>query len=92
MSKPLSPQTIAIVKSTAPSLQQHGLAITTRTYERLFVDPAIKELFDDAAVKSGEQPRRLAGAILAYAQHVDELEGLAGAVERMAVRHVKVRV
>ena len=37
----LSPETIAIVKSTAPALQQHGVAITTRMYERLFVDPDI---------------------------------------------------
>jgi nitric oxide dioxygenase len=92
MSKPLSPQTIAIVKSTAPALRQHGLAITTRMYERLFVDPSIKALFDEAAMKSGEQPRRLAGAILAYAQQVDQLEVLAGAVERMAMRHVQAKV
>jgi nitric oxide dioxygenase len=41
MTKPLSPETIAIIKSTAPALRQHGVAITTRMYERLFVDPDI---------------------------------------------------
>lgn len=92
MTKPLSPQTIATVKATAPVLVQHGVAITKRMYERLFVDPEIKALFDDAAQASGEQPRRLAAAIVAFAQNVDNLPALAGAVERMASRHVETRV
>jgi len=92
MSQPLSAETIAIVKSTAPALQQHGVAITTRMYERLFVDPAIKALFDQAAQESGEQPKRLAAAILAYAKNVDNLAALSQAVGRMAERHVDASV
>ena len=92
MTNTLSPQTIAIVKATAPVLVQHGVAITTRMYERLFVDASIKELFDEAAQASGEQPKRLAAAIVAFAQNVDNLPALAGAVERMATRHVETRV
>ena len=88
----LSPETIAIVKSTAPALQQHGLAITQRMYERLFADPAIKALFNQAAQESGEQPKRLAAAILAYAKNVDNLGALTEAVERMAQRHVEAGV
>lgn len=88
----LSAETIAIVKSTAPALQQHGLAITTRMYERLFADPAIKALFDEAAQESGEQPKRLAAAILAYAKNVDNLGVLSQAVEHMAARHVQTGV
>jgi len=92
MTKPLSPQTIATVKATAPVLVQHGVAITTRMYERLFVDPKIKALFDQAAQASGEQPRRLAAAIVAFAQNIDNLPALADAVERMASRHVETKV
>jgi nitric oxide dioxygenase len=92
MTKTLSPETIAIVKSTAPALQQHGLAITQRMYERLFVDPEIKALFDQAAQESGEQPKRLAAAILAYAKNVDNLGALTQAVQRMAERHVETGV
>lgn len=87
--KELSPATIRTVKATAPVLVQHGLAITTRMYERLFVDPEIKALFDQAAQVSGEQPRRLAGAIVAFAQNVDNLPALASAIERMAEKHVR---
>ena len=92
MSKPLSAETIAIIKATAPALQQHGVAITTRMYERLFVDPAIKALFDQAAQVSGEQPKRLAGAILAFAKNVDNIGALTSAVERMATRHVETSI
>jgi len=92
MTAPLSPETIAIVKSTAPALQRHGLAITNRMYERLFADAEIKALFDQAAQESGEQPKRLAAAILAYAKNVDNLGALTQAVERMAQRHVDTGV
>jgi nitric oxide dioxygenase len=92
MPKPLSPETIAIMKSTAPALREHGVAITTRMYERLFVDPAIKALFDQAAQKSGEQPKRLAAAILAFAENADKLSALTPAIERMAARHVETNV
>lgn len=92
MTRELSPETIALVKATAPVLVQHGVAITTRMYERLFVDPAIKALFDQAAQTSGEQPKRLAAAIVAFAQNVDNLPALASAVERMASRHVATQV
>ncbi len=92
MTTTLSPETIAIVKATAPALQQHGVAITTRMYERLFVDPEVKALFDEAAQESGEQPKRLAAAILAYSKNVDNLGVLGQAVERMAGRHVETGV
>ncbi|MBV8459940.1 MAG: hypothetical protein JO009_03535 [Candidatus Eremiobacteraeota bacterium] len=76
MSASLSSETISIIKSTAPVIQQHGVAITTRMYERLFVDSEMKELFDEAAQKSGEQPKRLAAALLAFASNADNLDVL----------------
>jgi nitric oxide dioxygenase len=93
MSPALSPRTIAIVKSTAPVMQEHGVAITTRMYERLFADhPDIEALFDQAAMTSGAQPRRLAGAILAFARNADNLGALGGAIEGIASRHVRTHV
>lgn len=88
----LSPETIATVKVTGPALQQHGVAITTRMYERLFQNASVKAMFDAAAQESGEQPRRLAAAILGYAQNIDKLENLTGAVARMVARHVETGV
>lgn len=92
MSKALSPETIAVIKSTAPALQKHGVEITTRMYERLFVNPEMEALFDAAAQRSGKQPKRLAGAILAFAQNVDNLDALTPAIERICARHVQTRI
>lgn len=88
----VSQQTIEIVKSSAPALEKHGVAITTRMYERLFENAEVKAMFDQAAQRSGEQPKRLAGAILAYAKNIDKLQALGPAVQRMVARHVDTGV
>jgi nitric oxide dioxygenase/hemoglobin len=81
-----------IVKATAPALEKHGVEITTAMYARLLQDPEIAAMFDRAAQESGEQPRRLAGAILAYAKNIDKLQNLGSAVHRMVARHVETGV
>ena len=82
----------SIVKATAPAIEQHGLAITQAMYARLFQDAEVAAMFDQAAQDSGEQPKRLAGAILAYAKNIDKLENLGPAVSRMVARHVETGV
>ncbi|ABD24597.1 globin [Novosphingobium aromaticivorans DSM 12444] len=81
-----------IVKATAPAIEKHGVDITTAMYKRLFQNDEVKAMFDQAAQDSGEQPRRLAGAILAYAKNIDKLENLGSAVQRMVQRHVDTGV
>jgi nitric oxide dioxygenase len=49
-------------------------------------------LFDQAAQASGEQPKRLAAAILAFAQNVDKLDVLESAIERIAARHIETHI
>ncbi len=88
----VSAQTKEIVKATAPALEQHGLEITTAMYARLFENAEVAAMFDQAAQTSGEQPKRLAGAILAYAKNIDKLGNLGPAVQRMVARHVQTGV
>lgn len=87
-----SASSIAIVKSTAPAIEKFGVEITTAMYARLFQNAEVKAMFDQAAQESGEQPRRLAGAILAYAKNIDKLGNLGTAVQRMVARHVETGV
>jgi len=87
-----SEQARTIVKATAPALEKHGVEITTAMYKRLFQNEDVKTMFDQAAQESGEQPRRLAGAILAYAKNIDKLENLGAAMNRMVARHVETGV
>ncbi|MFC4168049.1 NO-inducible flavohemoprotein [Teichococcus aestuarii] len=93
MPRPLSAQTISVVKATVPALEVHGLALTRRMYERLFENAAIRDLFNQSHHgETGSQPKALAGAVLAYARNIDNLGVLAGAVERIAQKHVGLNI
>lgn len=88
MTQDLSPQVKATIKATVPALSEHGPAITAAMYELLFRDPQIAALFNQANQKSGAQLHALAGAIIAYAKHIDDLGALGPAVERIAQKHI----
>lgn len=93
MNVPLSAAAIATVKATVPALRANGLAITTRMYARLLQDAEMRVLFGTTDTgEGGRQPKALAAAVLAFAQNVDNLAALAGAVETIAGRHVARRI
>lgn len=92
MMRTASAHAMMIVKATAPALEKHGLAITTAMYGRLFENKDIEAMFDRAAQTSGEQPKRLAAAILTYAKNIDKLQNLGTAVSRMVARHIDTGV
>jgi nitric oxide dioxygenase len=93
MARQISDGAIGVVKATVPAIEAHGLAITRRMYERMFENPAIRDLFNQSHHgEAGSQPRALAAAILAYAQNIENLGALAGAVERIAQRHVGLNI
>lgn len=89
----LSEKTIAIVKSTAPILEQHGELLTQHFYKRMFShNPEVAPLFNSANQASGRQQKALAGAICAYAAHIDNLEVLGNAVELIAQKHASLQI
>jgi nitric oxide dioxygenase len=89
----LSPKTIAVVKSTAPVLEQNGELLTRHFYERMFREnPEVKALFNATHQFKGTQQRALAGAICAFAANVDNLEVLGAAVEGIAQKHAGLRI
>lgn len=89
MTDQLSARTIEIVKATVPALAEHGAAITTTMYRRLFEDEHIRALFNHSNQgEGGAQVHALAAAILGYAQNIDNLGALAPVVERIAHKHV----
>jgi nitric oxide dioxygenase len=93
MTESLSDTTIHLVKATVPALQEHGLAVTRRMYERMFQNPDIRDLFNQSHHgETGSQPKALAAAVLAYAQNIDNLGALAPAVERIAQKHVGLNI
>ena len=89
----MNPQTIALVKATVPALQAHGEAITRHFYRLMFErHPEVKAFFNEAHQAEGSQARALAGAVLAYAQHIDRLDAIAGALPRIIQKHAALGV
>jgi nitric oxide dioxygenase len=84
---------IDIVKQTVPVLQQHGETLTRHFYARMFEhNPEVKRYFNPAHQRSGTQQRALAGAILAYAQHIDNPSALNDAIEVIAQKHASLTI
>ncbi|WP_417361829.1 NO-inducible flavohemoprotein [Gallaecimonas pentaromativorans] len=84
----LSAQTIARVKATIPVLASAGPAVTQHFYQRMFAhNPELKDVFNLSNQRSGRQPAALFAAVAAYAQHIENPQVLAAAVERIAQKH-----
>ncbi|RDA88421.1 hypothetical protein CP532_5648 [Ophiocordyceps camponoti-leonardi (nom. inval.)] len=89
----LTPEQVALVKSTAPLLAQRGKAITTTFYQRMLsARPELNNIFSVRHQRDGAQQAALASAVVAYAAHIDNLPLLAGAVDRIAQRHASLVV
>lgn len=89
----LSPQTLQVVKATAPVVAAHAETITRCFYQRMFTShPEVLAYFNQAHQVSGNQQRALAGAIIAYATHIDNLSALGPAVELIAQKHCSLNI
>lgn len=89
----LTPGQLTAIQRTVPILQEHGEALTRHFYQRMFQhNPEVRGFFNPAHQHSGQQQRALAGAICAYAQHINDPSALAGAVELIAQKHVSLGI
>jgi len=89
----LSQNTISTVKTTVPLLAEHGHAITENFYERLFEsNPELFNLFNRPNQVRGKQQNALAEAVIAYANHIDNLSVLNPAIERITHKHRSIGV
>ncbi|OGM44747.1 flavohemoprotein [Aspergillus bombycis] len=90
---PLSPEQIQLIKATVPVLQQHGTNITTVFYSNMLTaHPELNAVFNNANKTNGHQPRALAGALFAYASHIDDLGALGPAVELICNKHASLYI
>ena len=89
----LQANTLEVIKSTVPLLEEHGSAITDVFYDRLFTNhPFFKNIFNMANQGKGEQSRALSDAVLAYAKNIENVEVLLPVVQRIANKHVSLGV
>lgn len=84
----LSKETIEIIKSTAPVLEEHGVAITTVFYKNMFENhPELLNIFNHMNQKEGRQQTALANLVYEAAKNIDRLESLLPAVEQVGHKH-----
>src|SRR5690625_4212334 len=77
----LNKETIDIVKSTVPILEERGNEITTAFYKRMFKNnPELKNIFNQTNQRKGDQSQALANTVYAAAAHIDQLETILPAV------------
>ncbi|KAJ5499512.1 Globin [Penicillium expansum] len=84
---------IALIKATIPVLVEHGNTITTVFYRNMLeAHPELNTVFNTANQVNGHQPRALAGALYAYASHIDDLGALSSAVELICNKHASLYI
>ena len=89
----LTIEQVQIVRSTVPILEAHGTEITTHFYKTLLAEkPELNNVFSTVNQVNGSQPRALAGALYAYASHLDDLGALSPTLEKICQKHVSLYV
>ncbi len=89
----LTKQQIELVKATVPVLREHGVALTSHFYKRMLShNPELMQVFNMGHQRAGFQQQALAGAVLAYAENIENLQALLGAVAHIANKHVSVGI
>jgi len=82
-----------LVKQTVPVLKESGFALTDYFYKRmLHNNPDLKQVFNMGHQRSGAQAKALAGAVLAYAENIDEPGVLAPVIELICHKHVSLNI
>ncbi|PVH94328.1 flavohemo protein [Periconia macrospinosa] len=88
---PLTPSQTAIIKSTVPILAAHGKTITTHFYASVLrSNPSLKSVFNNTHQATGHQASALAGALHAYASHIDDLGALSPAIQLITNKHASL--
>lgn len=89
----LTKQQLELVKATVPVLREHGVALTSHFYKRMLShNPELMQVFNMGHQRAGFQQQALAGAVLAYAENIENLPALLGAVAHIANKHVSVGI
>ena len=84
----LSQETIDIIKSTVPVLEEHGKTITTVFYKNMFeAHPELLNVFNHVNQSQGRQQTALANTVYAAAANIDNLGAILPVVNQIAHKH-----
>lgn len=77
-----------LVQDTVPVLKEHGIALTSHFYNRMFThNPELKNVFNMGNQQSGKQQTSLALAVLAYAENIENPSVLLEALNKIGNKH-----
>lgn len=91
----LSPESTAIVSSTAGTVAENSVEITSRFYPHMFAaHPELMRVFNKANQAIGEQPRALAASVVAYAVSLidPDASDFGPVMRRIAHKHVSLGI
>lgn len=82
-----------LVKATVPVLREHGVALISHFYKRMLTgNPELQNVFNNAHQARGHQQQALAGAVLAYAENIENPTVLLNAVKHIATKHCTIGI
>jgi nitric oxide dioxygenase len=89
----LTEKEIQTIRETVPLLKEHGQTITSKFYSRLFNEhPELKNVFNQTNQKKGLQSSALAMAVLAAAEHIDDLSPIVPVIMPVVYKHCALQV
>lgn len=89
----LSYQETKLVRSTIPSLKEHGEHIATVFYKSMLRNhPELNNYFNNVNMQNGSQPRALTSLILAFASNITHISELIPMMERVAQKHASLNI
>lgn len=91
--KSLDPKKFEIIKATLPVVKEHGEAITTRFYQRMFEkNPELLNFFNQTHQLTGHQPRALADAVYGAAVNIKDFSAIMPVLERIGEKHRSLQI
>jgi nitric oxide dioxygenase len=82
-----------LIKATVPILKEHGVALTTHFYQRMFShNPELKNVFNMGNQQSGKQQVALAMAVLNYADNIEDPSVLIPSVTQISHKHTSLDI
>ena len=82
-----------LVKGTVPLLKAKGNDLISYFYQRMLTNnPELKDVFNIANQASGKQQNALTGAVLAYAENIDNPTVLINTLKAIGNKHVSLNI
>ncbi|CAM3976530.1 NO-inducible flavohemoprotein [Flavobacterium sinopsychrotolerans] len=82
-----------LIKATVPILRTNGNDLITYFYQRMLSNnPELKNIFNMANQASGKQQNALSGAVLAYAENIEDPTVLINTLKSIGNKHVSLNI